>query len=585
METDKIKADDALISTDVDRLIRIISEKRKLNFVDLQRLSGIRNKQDLETWIRVLEDEGYVRVEYSITGVYVIWAGGDYYTQTEDVPVKEQAVVKKSEEKEAVENKIEDEAVEEDAVLKEENEKTPEELLEEYVKMKHEKEIGASEAKDDVKEHDEPALDSKDVDFKDEDEIKSRIMEQMEDEAKEEKEREQKETMVEEPLLPEEDKSTEIVAEEEPASKSKVVDNEIYDLVAAYMEEINEERAKLEQLKRKKENFYKEELSALQKMSEVELISFMDAILAHEKKLLELRESVLELPEKVNDAVKLKNELKRLSEEGRNAAKQTKEKVEQLSLALKASQQDIVERIDELRTAISDNEKRINALESIKESIDGRATKIELSMEAVKTKIEELNGMLHTLQEYLDETKKTKDEISAALSEMKKVSEEKRAELEEIEQEFDELNKLSGWIREYVNDYDSKIAEIDETVQKSERDIVALKQAAEAAYLKRYLKELQNLSEKYEDKLDNAIKTEKEINAEIDAAKSRISELVKQSQRLLERIGSETRDIDYESVKKRAEARSKKLRSLVDEKETEKKNLSESIKKRKKGKK
>ncbi|MEM3706935.1 MAG: hypothetical protein QXS88_04140 [Candidatus Bilamarchaeaceae archaeon] len=587
MESGKIKIDDALISTDVDKLIKIISERKKLNFVELQRLAGIKSRNDLETWIRVLEDEGYVKIEYGITGTYIIWAGGDYYsTSAEELPVSDEALLKKEEND--LDKKIEEISDEDDLFKTEEkedvNEKTPEELLEEYVKMKR-------------------ALEEKklsDVDKEspnNENDIKKNILKKVEEDAQEvdtieEIESEESgfavdengEEEIAEPLMVKEELSEQSkpIISDERKTTGNVVDDEMRDLITAYMEEIKEERARLEQLKRKKETFYKEELSALQKMSEGELLSFIDAVLAHEKKLLELRENILELPEKVEAAVRLKNELKRLGEEGRNSAKNTKEKIEHLTLTLKVSAQDVKDRMEELKTIISENEKKINALENIKESINMRAEKVELSIGSVKEKIEELNGMLQTLQDYLNETKKTKDEISVALEDMKKITAEKRAELDSIENEFDELNKLSAWIREYVNDYDSKIAEIEENVQRSERDILALKQAAEAAYLKRYLSELQSLSEKYEDKLEHAIKTEKEINADIEQAKERIAQLIKQSQKLVEKIGKETADIDYDSVKKRAEARSKKLRSIVEEKDNEKRKLSESIKKKKK---
>jgi len=594
MGNDRIITDDALISTDVDKLIRVIAERRKLSIFDLQRLSGIRNRNDLETWIRVLEDEGYVKVEYGITGTYISWTGAPYrqkQAEDEQKTSQESGLDEQPQAPEVAEQALEnydDRAKEEnDATGYNETsqptkeEKTPEELLDEYIKMKRNMEYGAK-IESAGKNEEENVLD-----------LKKAIVKKLETkEQKKEPDIKAVEEIAEdlEQLKTDRTEDAEppepaILQEEEPVVLKTVYDNDVRDIIAAYMEEIKEERERLEQLKRKKEQFYKEELGNLQKMSETELLSFMDAVLMHEKKLLELREEVLQLPEKVEDALKVRNELRALSERAKTTARNTKNKVEELVLSLKLAENDLRSRVSNIKTLIENNEKKISALESIKESIEGRAEKIRVSAEALRGRMDELKGMMETLEQYLNETKQTKDELEAALAGMREMTSQKQAELESIENELEDLNKLSAWVREYVNDYDSKIAEIDQYVGKSEKDIAALKQAAHAAYLKKYLVELQGLSEKYEEKLNEAVKTERGINAEIENSKERIAQLVKESQKIVERIGNETKETNYEQVKKTAEARSKKLRHLVEEKATEKKNLSETIKKRKKSKK
>lgn len=580
MVDSRITADDALISTDVDRLIRIIAERKRISFVELQRLSGIRNRSNLETWIRVLEDEGYVKVEYGITGVYVIWAESAYLSRpveksksveepvapvvanTKDEPDEEFKMLEKEEKID--ENK---EMVQSEQNEDEKEEKTPEELLEEYVKTKR-------------------ARYSEETEEKEDDKLKGNVLKNFDEAVNEEEEREEieeKEEIPQPALLEENPMVTE--NELEQTEKTIYEDNEVKDLIAAYMEEIKDEREKLAQLNRKKEMFYREEISNLQKMSEGELLSLIDAILAQEKKLLEIKESVMELPDKVDSTIKLKEELRTLSEQAKIAAKNNKNNIEEVILSLRTSQSDLKNRLDDIKALIEDNERKVNALETLRSSIDSKAEKVILSMDAARSRIDELKGMLGTMEHYLEETKKTKQDIDNALAEMHKINAEKQIELEAIENELEELNKLSAWVREYVNDYDSKIAEIEEIVQKSDRDLAALRQSAHAAYLKKYLAELQRLSDKYENKLENALKTEKEIDDEIQRSKERIAALVRESQKIIERTGSETKEYDYEEIKKKVEARSNKLKRMIEEKTTEKKNLSESIKKRKKGKK
>ena len=71
---DDVKINDALISTDVDRIIKIISEKKKMSIGKLQSTCKM-NRRTLEKWINVLEDEGYISIVYGLTGTYIVWNG------------------------------------------------------------------------------------------------------------------------------------------------------------------------------------------------------------------------------------------------------------------------------------------------------------------------------------------------------------------------------------------------------------------------------------------------------------------------------------------------------------------------------
>lgn len=91
----KIVADDALISTDIDSLIKYLSSKKRVEINTLAR--ELRTKVEVvRKWVAILEEEGYVKVEYKLLNEFVIWAGEESATQqpTAEVP---QAPAKKEE--------------------------------------------------------------------------------------------------------------------------------------------------------------------------------------------------------------------------------------------------------------------------------------------------------------------------------------------------------------------------------------------------------------------------------------------------------------------------------------------------------
>lgn len=65
---------DDLISTDIDRLIRTISQKKKISLNDLRNISKT-DKKILDRWLVVLEEEGLINIEYGFMGTTVLWIG------------------------------------------------------------------------------------------------------------------------------------------------------------------------------------------------------------------------------------------------------------------------------------------------------------------------------------------------------------------------------------------------------------------------------------------------------------------------------------------------------------------------------
>jgi len=603
MDEDTIRTDDALISTDVDKLMRIISEKKKVSLGELHKLSGMKSRNSLETWVKVLEDEGYVRMDYGLMGTYVRWVGMTYSPPSPEKTIVEAKAIEISDDEPSLtvnsEDESEDDFAAEDPIIetKEDEDVSPEELLERYVKRKRtvsldeeDDEIKSSIVKNIIEEEDEP----RQIEENEEEFVPATIAEEesiepavLEDEKDEIEEKIQEPEEVEDINDITEAEPMEVEEEEPEAPEPKsVYDGDVRDLVSAYMEEIKEEKQKLGQLKKQKEMFYKDELSALERKTEGELVSFMDYVIKHENKLLEVKEGVLDLPEKIDDAVKVQDELYKLKAEGRKSLNETKRKVSDFVDNMKNAEKQLKDNIAKLRSSVDESEKKVDALERLRESVDARSEKVSSSMESVRNRMVDLNERMVSLEQYLSESKNIKTEIESEIEQLKGDVQQKEDDISEIENELAEVAKLSVWVKEYLNDYDSKIAEIDAYVQKSDQEIASLKAAAEAKYIHRYLGELESISDKYSDSLAHAISTEKELNDEIEKSKHRIAELIKESQKLIRKVGGELETApDYDAVKKRISTKSAKIRKTVDEKSNEKDSLAEVIKKKRKKKK
>lgn len=90
--------DELLITTGVDALVRLIKEKKRIELTVASQLLDIQ-PQTLEEWSRILEEEGILKIEYSLTKIFFLWVE----------PTAEQVVAERAEfyeDKKSVEQEI-----------------------------------------------------------------------------------------------------------------------------------------------------------------------------------------------------------------------------------------------------------------------------------------------------------------------------------------------------------------------------------------------------------------------------------------------------------------------------------------------
>lgn len=69
-----VAVDESLISTGVDNLIKLVYSRGRVKLQEAASALGIAPNV-VEEWSKVLEEEGIIRVEYLLTGVFLVWAG------------------------------------------------------------------------------------------------------------------------------------------------------------------------------------------------------------------------------------------------------------------------------------------------------------------------------------------------------------------------------------------------------------------------------------------------------------------------------------------------------------------------------
>jgi methyl-accepting chemotaxis protein len=574
LNSNKITVNDALISTDVDRLIRTISEKKKVGLDELEQLCSM-DRRSIDKWVNVLEDEGYISISYGLRGTKVIWIG-------EDTPSTHQET---SEVDEVLSN----------MPSKSKDYKDPEARLEEYLKKREDGEEDDLKANilgrlDEEKAVQDTAGPNPDLDEEPVVEVEEEQSEEAEEILPEEDfietnndfvkaevvaksfiEEEADVTLEEEPELVEAEPAEEPMLPPRIHGKSK--SKQVRQLVNTYMNQINSEKVELEKLKAEKERIYRENYLALESKLEADIASITERMLEKQGRVLELKERVLELPEKVGEVEAVHDSIKKLEYDGREVLRNTKNDVEGFIEEMSRSRESIGAQIEESRTMLSSEQEKIEGLNNLSDSVDSKVENVGATLQNTKEQIGELNDKMRELLTELEEATEMKVEISDMVGRVATSVEEKEAELTQLEEQLENIDKLEQWVREYVTDYEHKIERISEFVQSSEEDLSSLRDSAESAHVQKYLRELDSMTNAYEQAVNDVSSQEREVDAQIGQTKTRLSSLVKDSKEMISKL--RTGGADYELSQAAISEKSGRILAMVEEKEAERGKLSE----------
>jgi hypothetical protein len=69
-----MNADEGFISTGIDKFMRLLYEKKRIELGDASKQLSIPTKV-IEYWSYVLESQGLLKINYTLTAVYLEWIG------------------------------------------------------------------------------------------------------------------------------------------------------------------------------------------------------------------------------------------------------------------------------------------------------------------------------------------------------------------------------------------------------------------------------------------------------------------------------------------------------------------------------
>ncbi len=606
MTQDKITVDDPLISTDVDSLIHTIAEYKRISLMDLRSRCTI-DKKNLDKWISVLEEEGFISIEYGIRGTYIIWKDGDStpqdplpevvpqkvlpspqytthsegsanYSMVSDYPSNSSTITSElngtstADDREHV-----SESSHEIAVNPADDEPEPEELLSKYLEKKKNGTAKIGDVKSNIllnlRESESPEEKQMEkiqesYSQKDDGNNDSGFNSADNDDGDDSGENNSSSSS-QKPYVP-----------SQPLSiKPSKLNTDVRALMNSYMDEINRERSTIESLQKDRDALYREKFATVEGKLQADLIVLTEKVIEKQSKVTEIRERALELPDKMDELAKLQGQMDAFKKDGRDALMRARARADGLIVAIEDSRDEIESKIQHVSSVLNKQSGRVSELEKLNQQMDARSTKLRESIDSARLQIDEISKTMTELIDDLQEVEQMKGEIDQTSETVRQTISAHSEELVSLENELNGVSKMEHWVEEYVRDYEQKLEDVEQYVSRSEDDLAELKDAAESLYMKKYLQELESIAASYEGELYDAITREKDISAKISHSKERIGELVRESQEMIRKLRNEVSNSkDFGELNERAKASTSKAKSMLGEKKRERTRLTEESK-------
>lgn len=549
----EVDEENFLIVTDIDRLMHLVATQRRVELAKLAKELKM-NPKEVEKWLHILEDEGLIKIEHSLTKVYAVWAG-------------EAAAPKPREDKKKDAQKPKEERIRAPPpmITVEKEEKFRPFATEEMAPL----EEGFEEVPAGFAREEPPAP-------KEEPQQK-RL--QFREKPAEKPAREEK-------AHPKEERRERRKAEEPPRPAMELRKSEFLELppveaeslkdrLGDYLELIKASKKELKELEAEKERLYREGYLPLEKEFEASLENIQLAILEKERKIMEAKERAAGLPGQVEELESLQKTVRQVEEKARSILSRTKGQLDERADAVQEAAEELSEQISKgeeeamrERAKMFELKELLSSIQSNEESIRNAIEENQKSMEEMKLKISELEDALGDVVDARTLLAERIDTIQAGLDKKVRTLDELRKDLEEIE-------KVESWFREYSKDYSKKISDLEAYVSGNQQEIERLMEAAELEYVKKYLEQLSKSEEKYRERLHGLEAQDADLEQRISEAKSRIRQLLAESTQLMEesRRKASSHSFDPSSARKKAEQKA----AIVEEKAKERKGLFEEM--------
>lgn len=547
-----VDEEDFLIATDIDKLIDILSTRKDVEVGKLSKELRM-NRREVEKWLHVLEEEGVVSLDNRMGALHALWV----MEEEEQAPPSARPRKKPPADYEELE-------------LQETTDE-PVDLVEEIGEMAPLRSKKKSFFPDVLKG-------GKKKPKKEKPKIRLEEEQAPQEPPRKKPERTPPAKTIEKPPVAIHKGPAEPMKKR--LEKSKFLNlpprktGKLREQLDEYLKLIKEGKEELKQLESEKESVHREGFLSLEKEFEASLDNLEYALLEKEKRILEAKERMSTLPEKVEEIEQMQDALKKFDQEAGSVLSRTKNSLDEDWGNLQEVSGELSEELSKGEEEVMRDRSRIMQLRDMLHSMEHAESQLRETLESGRNAIEEMEEKVRTVEESLEDIVDSRAIVSERIEHIHSTLERRMKSIENLRDELEKVEKVEQWFREYSDDYQGKMDELQEYVQQSEEELERIRKAAELEYVNKYLQELDVAEDKYRDNLGALEMEEASIDEQISDVRGRIKQLMRESSEIMSKYRHMTDEGgDFQEMVATARERNRQQRTSVDEKASQRRTI------------
>ncbi|MEM4348164.1 MAG: hypothetical protein QXN37_01195 [Candidatus Anstonellaceae archaeon] len=302
--------------------------------------------------------------------------------------------------------------------------------------------------------------------------------------------------------------------------------------LARQVQKIVKQTQQIERLRQEKERLLIEYYLPLQKKFESELETITDRVMRVEKNILGMQQRAADLPNQISAIEKLQFASIKAHAQAKKTYDEAVAQMEEAMRLLSEEREKMTLLVDQSRQEIATHRAKSLELEKTLENISLLEQEATNRVIQARAALAEQAERLAAAEKYSQELSTLKTEIENSVDSIKKEMSSTKAILTNLEKQIDQIKQVEFYIESLRKDYDQKMDEIATYIKEGNRDFETLRESVEANFVRRYLRQLRELTESYAFEFEEAKKLEHDIDKQIAEEKKRLEELINEGRKI-----------------------------------------------------
>ncbi len=302
--------------------------------------------------------------------------------------------------------------------------------------------------------------------------------------------------------------------------------------LARQVQKILRQNQEIDRLRQEKEKLLTEHYLPMQRKLESEIETISDRVLRMEKNILGMQERASNLPNKVSAVEKLQISSIKAHGQMRRVYDEAAALIEESARELAEEREKMETLVDQSRQEISSHRSKTVELEQTLGQISRLENEASNRVIEARAALAEQAERLASAEKHSQELNILKSEIVEGVSSIKREMGATKAILTGLEKQMEQMRQVEIYSQSIRQDYEQKMGELSNYIKHGNEDFETLRESVEANFVRRYLKELRELTDSYGYEFGQAKKLEGSIDERIYDEKMKLEGLIEEGKRI-----------------------------------------------------